>query len=90
VVAAVAPARHAGPGGRQRAEVALEVSEVLMAAVAGVDVQDNQNGRDAGANVVLGPAAPPAGHPGRVAGGGVQAVTELVGTVAGLVGLVAG
>jgi hypothetical protein len=44
VLAAVAAARDADSGGGQRAEVALELGEVLVAAVAGVDVQDDQAG----------------------------------------------
>jgi hypothetical protein len=90
VVAAVAAAGDADPGRRQRAVLAFELGEALVAAVAGVDVKHQQAGRDAGADVGRWPAGPPALHPGRVAGGGVQAVAELVPALASGVGLVAG
>jgi hypothetical protein len=86
VLAAVAAARDADSGGGQRAEVALELGEVLVAAVAGVDVQDDQTGGDPGADVGLRPPRPPASDPGGVAGSGVQAVAQLVGAISGLVG----
>jgi hypothetical protein len=90
VLAAVAAARDADSSGGQRAEVALEMGEELVAAVARVDVQHQQAGRHTGADVGLGPTCPPARHPGRVAGGGVEAVAQFVLALASGMGLVAG
>jgi hypothetical protein len=85
VLAAVAAARDADPGRRQRPVLALKLGQPPQAAVARVNVEHQEAGGHPGTDVGLRPPAPPGRHPGRVAAGRVQAMAQLVPAVAGQV-----
>ena len=90
MLAAVAAPREADPGRRQGPVLALELGQPPQATVARVDIKNQQAGRHPGTDVGLGPPGPPAPHPVRMAGGGIQAMAQLVAALWRLVGAVAG